>query len=450
MTLKSSDFAFSYQKLKGAKSIMKIKQLKHYLLLWSTQSFSALGSGMTSYALVLWLYLKNGSALETALLSVCSYAPYVVMSIFAGALSDRWNKKRTMLVCDLLAAVGTVAVLLLIKSDALCAWQLYILNALSGLMNTIQQPASEVAATLLVPKDCYQKTSGLRSFSQSLNSILTPILATALFAFGGIDAVIAVDLITFLAAFLTLLLFIRIPEGGGESKKPEKLFATAKQGLAWLRKNPLILTLILYLSCINLVASVYDAALPALILSKPNGGKTVLGIVNTAVGIAALVGSVLVTFLPVPKNRVRVISLTLLLSMSSENFLLAFGKTPVVWCIGAVLGWLVIPVMNANLDVIYRSSIPLEMQGRVYSCRNTLQFFTIPIGFLSGGLLVDKVFEPLMASQPKGSLLISLFGETKGAGAAMLFFIIGIVGVGVCLIFNFLLRKYKWSEKQNR
>ncbi len=428
---------------------MKIKQLRPYLLLWSTQSFSALGSGMTSYALVLWLYLKSGSALETALLSVCSYVPYVVMSIFAGALSDRWDKKRTMLFCDLFAALTTVIVFLLVKTDSLNAWHLYILNALNGLMNTIQQPASEVAATLLVPKDYYQKTSGMRSFSQSLNSILTPILATALFAFGGIDSVIVIDLITFAFAFLTLLFFIHIPENDNSGQKPEKLLASARQGLAWLRRNPLILTLIVYLSCINLIASVYDAALPAMILSKPNGGETALGIVNTAVGIATLVGSVLVTFLPTPKNRVKVISLALLVSMSSENFLLAFGKTPLVWCIGAVLGWLFIPVMNANLDVIYRSSIPLDMQGRIYSCRNTLQFFTIPIGFLLGGLLVDKVFEPLMASQPEASLLVSLFGETKGAGAALLFFIIGIIGAGVCLIFNFILRKYKWSEKQN-
>lgn len=357
---------------------MRIYQLKSYLLLWSTQALSALGSGMTSYALVLWLYLKNGSALETALLSVCSYAPYVVMSIFAGALSDRWNKKLTMLVCDLLAAASTVAVLALIRAGSLIAWHLYILNALNGLMNTIQQPASEVAATILIPKEYYQKTSGLRSFSQSLNSILTPILATALFAFGGIDTVIAFDLVTFAIAFAVLLLLIKIPEDMGSKQARERLFDSAKQGLAWLRKNPLILTLILYLACINLVASFYDAALPAMILSKPNGGETVLGIINTAVGLATLAGSVIVTFLPTPKNRVKVISLTLLLSMSSENFLLAFGKTPFVWCIGAVLGWIAIPLMNANLDVIYRSSIPLEMQGRVYSCRNTLQFFTIP------------------------------------------------------------------------
>ena len=70
---------------------MKTNQLKSYLLFWGTQSLSALGSAMTSYALILWLYLRTGSALKTALLTVSSYAPYVLVSIFAGALSERWN-----------------------------------------------------------------------------------------------------------------------------------------------------------------------------------------------------------------------------------------------------------------------------------------------------------------------------------------------------------------------
>lgn len=424
----------------------KYKNLKPYLMLWSTQSFSALGSGMTGYALVLWLYLHTGSALKTALLSICSYAPYVIMSIFAGALSDKWNKKRTMLICDLIAAISTVIVFVLIKTESLCEWHLYILNALSGLMNTVQQPAGEVAATLLIPKEYYQKTSGLRSFSQSLNSILTPILATVIFSFAGIEAVILVDLVTFSAAFLTLGLFIHIPENRIQKQSDEKLFSSALKGLVWLRQNPLILKLILFLACINLVASAYDAVLPAMVLSKDNGGQVVLGIVNTCVGIAALVGSIIVTVMPKPKNRVKVICIALMISMSTENFLLAFGRTPVVWCIGAVLGWLSIPVMNANMDVIFRSTIPTNMQGRVYACRNTMQFFTIPIGFLLGGLLVDKVFEPVMARQTAGSLPVMLFGAGKGSGAAMLFAIIGIVGVAICMIFGMILKKYKWSE----
>ncbi|MDE6261345.1 MAG: MFS transporter [Oscillospiraceae bacterium] len=424
----------------------KYTQLKPYLLLWSTQTLSALGSGMTSYALVLWLYLRTGSALQTALLSICSYAPYVVMSVFAGALSDRWDKKRTMLVCDLLAAASTVAVLILIRADALLPWHLYLLNALNGLMNTVQQPAGEVAATLLIPKELYQQTSGLRSFSQSLNSILTPVLATALFAFAGMGWVIAVDLATFGIAFLTLWLLIDIPEAGGGEKPRESLLTSAGAGLGWLKRNPLILKLILFLAAINLVASTYDAALPAMVLSKPGGGETALGLVNTCVGLATLAGSVLATLLPAPKNRVRAICLALLFSMSTENFILAFTGSPLAWCIGAVLGWLFIPLMNANMDVIFRATIPLEMQGRVYACRNTLQFFTIPIGFLLGGALTDRVFEPLMAAQEAGGPLVTLFGAGKGSGAAMLFAVIGVCGVLVCLAFGWALRKHRWSE----
>lgn len=424
----------------------KYKQLKPYLMLWSTHAFSALGSGMTGYALVLWLYLRSGSALKTALLSICSYAPYVSMSIFAGALSDRWNKKRTMLVCDMLAAVSTIIVFVLIRTEHLCEWHLYFLNAVNGLMNTVQQPASEVAATMLIPKEHYQKTSGLRSFSNSLNSILTPILATAIFAFAGIEAVIAVDVVTFTVAFLTLGFLIHIPEGRQKEKQDEKIFSSARKGLVWLKQNPLILNLILFLACINLVASTYDAALPAMILSKNNGGEMILGIVNTCVGVATLIGSIFVTVMPIPQNRVKAICLALMISMSTENFLLAFGKTPLVWCIGAVLGWLAIPFMNANMDVIFRNTIPADMQGRVYACRNTLQFFTIPIGFLLGGLLVDEVFEPFMMKHADYGLLQCFFGAGKGSGAAMLFGVIGVAGVIICVVFSWILRKYKWRE----
>ena len=97
-------------------------ELRAFLILWSTQALSRLGSAMTNYALVIWLYQKSGSALETALLSICSYALYVLLSIFAGALSDRWNKKATMLICDAAAALTTVGVLVLLSTDALCVW----------------------------------------------------------------------------------------------------------------------------------------------------------------------------------------------------------------------------------------------------------------------------------------------------------------------------------------
>lgn len=205
-----------------------LKELKYFIILWLTQSFSALGSSMTSFALIIRLYQDSGSALTTALLSVCSYAPYVIMSIFSGAISDKWNKKTIMLVCDSFAALCTVITLILLKTGNLAVWHLYILNALNGLMNSVQSPASDVAVTLLTPEKHYQKTSGMRYFSNSLVSILTPVLAAAVMSFAGIETVFALDLLTFLAAFVSLLFFIRIPKIQKKHEDEESLLQLAK------------------------------------------------------------------------------------------------------------------------------------------------------------------------------------------------------------------------------
>ena len=94
-------------------------ELRDFYILWSTQSISQLGSSITAFALTLWLYEQTGSSLATAMLTICSYAPYVIMSIFAGALTDRFDKKKTMLVCDVLAVMGTVAIFILYKTNSL-------------------------------------------------------------------------------------------------------------------------------------------------------------------------------------------------------------------------------------------------------------------------------------------------------------------------------------------
>ncbi len=406
-----------------------------FLILWSTQALSALGSAMTSFALVVWSYQQQGSALTTALLSVCSYAPYVVLSIFAGSLGDRWNRRRTMMLCDAFAAGTTLAVLCLLRAGRLAVWHLYALNALNGLMNTIQQPVSDVAATLLTPKDQAQRVGGLRALSGSLVTLLGPALAAALLALAGLEAVIAFDLFTCAAAVLSLGLFIRLPEEPAGGARPS-LTQSAGEGLRWLWANRGVLDLILFLACINLIASMYNAALPALLLSRPGGGERALGAVQLCTGLAHLAGSLAVTVLPPPRSRVRVICSSLLLSMSTENLILALGRSVPVWCAGAVLGWLTVPVMSANMDALLRLRIPVEMQGRVYAARNTLQFFTIPLGYLLGGWLVDRVCAPLMDAQGPDAPLTRLLGSDGGGGAALLFLAIALAGTLVCLGFR--------------
>ena len=418
--------------------------LRDFYILWSTQSLSQLGSSITAFALTLWLYEKTGSALSTAALTICTYAPYVLVSIFAGALTDSFNKKKTMLICDTFAAISTLIVFVLYKTDSLAIWHLYAINVFSGLMNTVQQPASEVAITLIVPKEYYQKISGLKNLSRSLISVFNPIIAAALYTLAGLDIVIAVDLISFVIAFFALAGFINIPEMIKERK--DSTIKLVKEGFAFLKKTPMILTLILFMAGVNLVASAFDATLPGYVIPNPKGGTSMLGVVTSAAGVAMIVGSLLVSFMPKPKDRVRVVFITMLISLGSENFILAFSREPFLWIIGQVIGWILVPVMSTNLEVILRNTVPTELQGRVYACRNSLQFFTIPIGLFLGGLMVDQVCEPFMEKHSYSEILTVLFGSGKGSGAALMMFILGVVGSMLCLITGMRLRKYHYSD----
>lgn len=350
-----------------------------------------------------------------------------------------------MLVSDTLAALSTLAVLFLLKSGQLRIGHLYLLNAVNGLMNTVQQPASAVSVSLLTPRKYYQRISALNSLSNSLITVLTPVIATALLTFSSIDTVILLDLATCIVAVSCLALLITIPETGkGQTSKAEPLFISAKKGLQYLHRNRGILDLILFLAAINLVASMYNAALPAMLLSRKNGGKAILGMVNTCAGLATLVGSVLVSLAPpAQKPGPRHMQCSSFFCEYRE-FAACPGRTPVAWCIGAILGWIFLTGHDANMDALLRSYIPVEVQGRVYSARNALQFFTIPLGYFLGGLLVDTILEPLMASQAQDSILVALVGSGKGSGAAILYLIIAVLGVMVCLIFRRDRQLWRW------
>ena len=409
------------------------KKFGNFILLWATQTLSRLGSSLTPFALILWAYGKTGSALSTALLTVSSYVPYILLSLPVGTLTDRMNKKRLMLISDTSAALCTLTILFVWLSGNLELWYLYLVNAITGTAQTFQQPASEVATTLVTPEDKYQKAGSLNALAYSVINMASPVIATALYSVGGLTLVIIVDLSTFTVAFISLLCFVRIPEMKKEKYENSHIMMDLKEALSFLRTNMGILQVILFLAAINFIASIYNAALPAMILSFEN--ESVLAAVQSTAGIAMIIGSAIAAMLPTPKSRVRMIIISLFISMSTENFMLAFFRNPIMWCLGAFLGWLCIPMLNTNLDALIRSQIPSGIQGRVYSARNMLQFFTIPLGYLAGGFLVDSMFEPFMTDK-SNTVLNQLFGTGKGSGAAFLFAVIGVMGVLVCVIFS--------------
>ena len=127
------------------------KQLHSFLLLWGSQTVSQLGTAMTDYAVIIWVYSQRGTASSVTLLTVCTFLPTIFFRFLAGSMVDRQNKKRIMLIADLVAACGTLAVFVLHSAEVLQIWHLYVINFLLSLMNAFQEPASFVAVSLLVP-----------------------------------------------------------------------------------------------------------------------------------------------------------------------------------------------------------------------------------------------------------------------------------------------------------
>ncbi len=147
-----------------------------------------------------------------------------------------------------------------------------------------------------------------------------------------------IDLISFAVEFIALACFTNIPEVPEKDANEGSVLSLAKEGLVYLKDNPLILYIILFLAGVNFIASAFDAVLPAFIIPNPKGGNSIYGIVTSFSGIAMVVGSLIATAMPEPKNRVRVIYASMFFSLGTENFLLAFSRSPVLWCIAEING----------------------------------------------------------------------------------------------------------------
>ncbi len=412
------------------KKYNNIKGMKAFFILWFSQSISALGSSMTSFALILWVYQQKGTATSITLLAFFTYLPSVLFCFAAGTFADRWDKKKIMLVSDIVAAMGTMFVFVFYSAGALEIWYLYIVNLIISFMNAFQNPASNAAVSLLAPKEQYNRASGMQSFSNSLTTILTPVLAGAVLAFGGLRTVLIIDLATFVFAFVMLSAFIHIPKPCAEVHH-DGFWQSFGGGLRFLQQNKALLKIIAFFALINFFAYLTGyGILPALILARSGGDNIIMGSVSSAVGIGTLAGSIAVSLIKPPKSRTKVIFLACGISFLLCDIPWGISMSPVVWLLAGVIGNFPIPFLSANLVTIMRVKVPMVMQGRVFAARDTLQFFTIPIGLLLSGTLADHVFEPLMAGTSLLRNVLSFFvGSGKGSGMAVMFLMTGVLGV---------------------
>ena len=269
---------------------MEERAFKKYIVLWSSQSVSALGSSMTGFALVLWTYGQSHSAMSVSLMSFCNYVPYVLLSLFVGGFVDRHKKKTILLVSDSVAAAGSLAVLAFLLAGRLEVWSIYAMNVVVGITNAFQQPASAAATGRLVPKEKITNASGMNSFSGNLIVVFSPMLAAFLFAAGGLPLILLIDLASFAFAFCVLLFYVAIPEQAQDNARRPP-FAGMAQGFVFLKQEKGLVYIMLTMALINFCSRLtYENILSPMILARSAGDSVALGMVNACMGRAGSPG----------------------------------------------------------------------------------------------------------------------------------------------------------------
>ncbi len=409
---------------------------KRYIIFWLSQALSQLGSSMTGFVLVLWAYTQNNSAMTVSLMSFFNYVPYIIVSLFAGAFVDNHNKKKILLLSDSIAAICSVAILVLNTRCCLQIWHIYLINFIIGFMNAFQGPAASVAIGKIVPKEKLTQISGMNSFSNNLVTVLSPVLAASLFALGGLKLILIIDLCSFVFAFLVLLFVLKIPENIPQKLEKKSMFAGCTEGLLFLRSNKGIFMIIITMALLNFFSRLtYENILSPMILARSNNNSVVLGVVNAIMGIGGIIGGIIVSTGKLKRSSIKMIYISAIISFLLGDIMMGVGRNVIIWSLGGLAASLPIAFISAGQMVILYRYVPEEIQGRIFAVRNAIQFSTIPLGILLGGFLADYVFEPFMMTEtPITKVLHLIVGTGAGSGMAVMFLCTGVLGA----IFSFV------------
>jgi len=402
-----------------------------FTIIWIGQVISLLGTAMTGFALTIWAWQITQQATALALVGFFTFAPTLLVTPFAGALVDRWNRKFVMMLSDLAAILSTVVVLLLFWTCNLQIWHLYVTGAFSGAFGAFQFPAYSAAVTTMVPKKQYGRASGMLSTAQFASNIFAPALAAIFLSIIGIAGILAIDVFTFFVAIGALLL-VHVPQPAvtQEGQKSRgSLWRESVYGFRYIYERKSLLALLLIFFCVNLLAPFAFTLLAPMILARSGNDAIALGMVQSAIGIGGLLGGIVLSIWGGPKRRVHGILIGLILVTMGVLFI-GLGQSPIVWALAAFFTIFFVPIINGSSQAIWQSKVAPDVQGRVFAARGMIAQIGAPVAMLLTGPLADRVFEPAM--MPGGSwapLIGWLVGTGPGAGMSLMFIIAGALGM---------------------
>jgi DHA3 family macrolide efflux protein-like MFS transporter len=369
--------------------------MRPFFTIWTGQVFSLLGSELVQFALIWWLTTTTGSATTLALATMMAVLPRVFVSPIAGALVDRWNRRKVMMSADGLSALAVVVLAVLFASDAVQVWHVYAVMFVRSACAAFHWPAMQASTTLMVDEEHLARVSGLNQALQGLGAIVAPPLGALLLAVLPMQGILAVDVVTAILAIAPLFL-VHVPQPeratGAEQASRPSMVADLREALRYLRGLPGIMMVIAIAMLVNLLIFPGLSLQPLLVTEHFGGDVLHLATLQSAFGIGMLTGGVTLSVWGGFKRR----SLTGLLALALNGVgFTVVGLAPAnafpLAVAAMFFAWFMNPIANGALFAVLQSVVPAEMQGRVFTLLQSAAGAMIPLGLVIAGPLSDML-----------------------------------------------------------
>jgi DHA3 family macrolide efflux protein-like MFS transporter len=374
----------------------KPKSMRDFWVVFTGQAFSLLGSRLVQFTIVWWLTSTTGSASVLAFASILALLPQVLISPFAGALIDRWDRRKVMMAVDAVNALAVVVLALLYARGSVQFWHIYAVMFIRATGGAFQWPAMQASTTLMVPEEQLSRIAGLNQALQGLAAIVAPPLGALLLDVMPMQSILAIDVGT-AALAIALLMFIRIPtptngDPGKSSKGFSRVLGDMREGLRFLSSWRGLLIIMGIAMAFNLLIIPAMSLTPILVTEHFAGGSREYALLEAAIGMGMVAGGLLLGAWGGFKSRVITgFSGAIIMGIGVGLVGLAPGNLYPMALGGMALAGVMMPIVNGSIFALLQSKVPPEMQGRVFTLMMSGTAAMAPIGLAVAGPLAEVI-----------------------------------------------------------
>jgi len=384
------------------KTIKKSPGYRKFLLLWTGELVSSVGSGLTSFGLTVYVFNQTGSAASTSLIALLAFLPTLLLSIPAGVLADRMDRRLLMMLGDGLSALGLLYIFFCMGQGSARYWQICVGVTISAVFSALMEPAYKATVTDLLTEEEYMKSSGMISLAGSARYLLSPLLAGLLLSVTSIRTLLIIDICTFFLT-VTATFVVRNSTKTTKSSAASSFVQDLKTGWQAVASNKGIMTLIFIAALMTFCMGAMQILAEPMILSFSDS-KT-LGIAETVCACGMLVSGLYLGIRGMNKKIHAVLCLALGLQ---GLFMIGFGSIeniPAI-CITGFAFFAMLPLANAGFDFLIRTNTANEVQGRVWSLVGFISQLGYVVAYGACGAVSDVIAKQNSITVGRGSAVV--------------------------------------------